>query len=81
MSVSEFPGDVQMTKAAPGPDRPDSAFIAKETNGHIRALARRFDDEREVAFFCECGCMGLAFATLTGYDSAGGAWCIGHKLE
>lgn len=81
MSVSEFPGDVPMTDAAVRPDSPGHSSIARETNGHIRALARRFHDEREVGFFCECGCMGLAFAILAEYDIAGGAWRMGHKPE
>jgi hypothetical protein len=64
---------------APGPQTPDRASIAKETNGQIRTLARSLRDEREIGFFCECGCMGLAFATIAEYDEAGGAWRAGHK--
>jgi hypothetical protein len=68
-----------MTDTIPSPDTPDRASISKETNGHIRALARSFHDKREVGFLCECGCMGIALATLAEYDAAGGAWLDGHK--
>jgi hypothetical protein len=74
-----------MTDTVPRPDTPDTperpnrATIARETNGHIRALARSFRDERQVGFFCECGCFGIALATLVEYDAQGGAWKDGHK--
>jgi hypothetical protein len=36
-------------------------------------------DERPIGFFCECGCMALATATLTEYEAQGGAWIEGHR--
>lgn len=69
-----------MTTPRPrGPD--DRASVAKQANGHIRALARALQDDRQIGFFCECGCMGLAFATIAEYDTAGGVWREGHKPE
>jgi hypothetical protein len=71
-----------MSNNPPRPATPDDrASIARETNGHIRVLARTFHDTREVGFFCECGCMGLTFATITEYDAQAGAWKEGHKLK
>jgi hypothetical protein len=70
-----------MTDSTPRPDTPDRASIAGETNGHIRALARSFHDEREVGFFCECGCMGLVFATIAEYDEQGGVFIEGHETR
>lgn len=68
-----------MTDTAPTSDKLDRVSVARETNGHIRALARSFRDEREVGFLCECGCFGIAPATLAAYDAQGGAWKEGHK--
>ena len=68
-----------MTAATPTPNMPDRAAIAKETNGHIRALARSFHDEREVGFLCECGCMKIVLATLATYDEQGGIWIEAHS--
>ena len=65
----------------PGPKTPHRASIARETNGHIRALARSFHDEREVGFLCECGCMGIVFATLAEYDERRGVWIEGHTAD
>jgi hypothetical protein len=58
-----------------------SRLHRRETNGHIRALARSFHDEREVGFFCECGCMGLVFATIAEYDEQGGVFIEGHETR
>jgi hypothetical protein len=77
----KFPGDVRMADTIPRPDTPNRASISKETNGYIRALARRFHDRREVGFLCECGCMAIAIATLAEYDDQRGAWIDGHKPE
>src|SRR3954447_19651630 len=70
-----------MEAAAPIPETPDRAWVARETNGHIRALATSLRDERPIGFFCECGCMGIAFRTLVEYEQAGGGWRYGHKPE
>jgi len=66
------------------PDRSAlAADIAKEANAHIREMAMELDalvpDERPIGFFCECGCMALATATLTEYEAQGGAWIEGHR--
>jgi hypothetical protein len=68
-----------MEAAAPIPETPDRAWVARETNGHIRALASSLHDERPIGFLCECGCMSIAFATLAEYEQAGGVWLEGHK--
>jgi hypothetical protein len=63
------------------PRRPD---LAREVNGHILALVHRvgahvwLDQDRQVGFFCECGCMGVASTTLAEYEAGGGAWIEGH---
>jgi hypothetical protein len=68
-----------MEAAAPMSETPDRAWVARETNGHIRALAASLHDERSIGFLCECGCMGIAFTTLVEYEQAGGVWLDGHK--
>lgn len=70
-----------MADTPKNPDEPNRASLARETNGHIRALALSFRDEREVGFFCECGCMGIVLVTIAEYDAAGGAWLPAHKPE
>jgi hypothetical protein len=57
----------------------DRAWLAREVNKHIRQLATALRDERPIGFFCECGCMGIAIATLLEYDARGGVWKHGHK--
>jgi hypothetical protein len=58
---------------------PDRAWVARETNAHIRQLAKALRDERPVGFFCECGCMEITLATIAEYEAAGGAWLEGHR--
>jgi hypothetical protein len=66
----------------PKPD-PHADEIARQANGHIHEMAEALEsivaDERPIAFFCECGCMGIAELTLAEYASAGGAWRKGHR--
>jgi hypothetical protein len=64
---------------SPRKKKPDRAGLARETNAHIRQLAKALRDERPIGFFCECGCMAIVLATLLEYDSHGGAWLEGHK--
>jgi hypothetical protein len=63
--------------------RSAAAQVARETNAYIRSMAESLEevapDERPIGLFCECGCMGLATATLLDYESAGGAWLEGHE--
>lgn len=70
-----------MSDTIPRPDTPDRASVSKETNQHIRALARSFHDRREVGFLCECGCMSIALATLADYDEQAGVWIEGHRRD
>jgi len=68
-----------MEDAPDNPTKPDRAWLARETNAYILQLAKALQDERSVGFFCECGCMEIALATVAEYDAAGGAWVEGHK--
>jgi hypothetical protein len=61
------------------PTRRIARGLARETNARIRQLAKSLRDERPVGFFCECGCMEIALATIAEYDVAGGAWVEGHQ--
>jgi hypothetical protein len=70
-----------MDDAPNNPKMPDRAWVARETNSHIRRLAKSLRDERPVGFFCECGCMEIVLVTIVDYDEHGGAWLDGHKLE
>jgi hypothetical protein len=70
-----------MEAAAPIPETPDRAWLARETNGHIRELASSLHDDRPIGFLCECGCLVIALATLVEYEQAGGVWLDGHKPE
>jgi hypothetical protein len=60
-----------------------AADIARQVNGHIREMAEALDsivrDERPIGFFCECGCLETAEATLAEYEDQGGAWIEGHR--
>ncbi|HEX3237559.1 MAG TPA: hypothetical protein VHQ99_04040 [Gaiellaceae bacterium] len=64
------------------PRRPE---LAREVNAHILTLIHRIgahvwlDQNRQVGFFCECGCMGVAPTTLAEYEAGGGAWIEGHE--
>jgi hypothetical protein len=66
------------------PRRPE---LAREVNAHILTLIHRIgahvwlDQKRQVGFFCECGCMGVAPTTLVQYEDDGGAWLDGHKAR
>ena len=66
-------------EAAPTPETPDRAWVARETNRHIRALASALRDERPIGFLCECGCLGIAFATLSEYERQSGVWAYNHR--
>ena len=70
-----------MTGDGPIPTPPDSnrAWVAREVNKYIRELAETLRDERPIGFLCECGCMGIAFATLAEYDAQSGVWIEGHR--
>ena len=67
------------------PRAPRRADLAREANAHILALIHRvgahvwLDQDRQVGFFCECGCMGVAPTTLSEYEANGGAWIEGHE--
>ncbi|HET8751754.1 MAG TPA: hypothetical protein VFM43_04435 [Gaiellaceae bacterium] len=63
------------------PETLDRASLARETNGHIRLLARRLRDVRPIGFLCECGCMEITLATLEEYEEHGGARIDGHEPE
>jgi hypothetical protein len=70
-------------EAAPlTPETPDRTWIAREANAHIREMASALDalvaSDREIGFFCECGCLETAATTLAKYNSEGGAWIEGH---
>lgn len=47
-------------------------------NKYIRELAERLRDERPIGYFCECGCMGTAPATVSHYDTQGAPGIEGH---
>jgi hypothetical protein len=68
-----------MDDAPYNPETPDRAWLARETNGHIRQLAKSLRDEHPVGFFCECGCMEIVLVTIAEYDAAGGALLGGHE--
>jgi hypothetical protein len=59
--------------------------LAREVNAHILTLIHRIgahvwrDQDRQVGFLCECGCMGVAPTTLTEYEARGGSWIQGHE--
>lgn len=69
----------------PPDNRPQAAEAARAANSHILALEEqlvpRRRDEREIGFFCECGCLGVVKMTRAQYEAAGGAWLNGHKLD
>jgi hypothetical protein len=56
---------------------------AKSANAQFLALAEELHvearDEHLIGFLCECGCMETATLTAAEYETAGGAWCAGHK--
>jgi hypothetical protein len=54
------------------------AWVVRETNAHIRQLAKSLRDETPVGFFCESGCMEIVMA-IAEYDAPGGAWLEGHR--
>ena len=62
-----------------------AAEIARQANAHIHEMAEALDsivrDERPIGFFCECGCLGVAEATLAEYEEQGGAWIEGHRPD
>lgn len=67
------------------PRAPRRPKVAREVNAHILRLIRRIgahvwlDQDRQVGFFCECGCMGVAPTTLAEYEARDGAWIEGHE--
>lgn len=63
---------------SPKPGEMDRASIARDVNRHIRELARRFRDDRDVGFLCECGCMRIVLATLAEYDEQGSVRIEAH---
>jgi len=63
----------------PRNQKPDRAWVARETNANIRQLAKSLRDERPIGFFCECGCLEIVMATIADYDAAAGAWAEGHQ--
>jgi hypothetical protein len=65
----------------PRNEKPDRAWVARETNANIRQLAKSLRDERPIGFFCECGCMAITMATIAEYDATGGAWLEGHETR
>jgi len=65
--------------------RPQAAEAARAANSHILALEEqlvpRGRDEREIGFFCECGCLEVVTMTRARYEVAGGAWLDGHRPD
>jgi hypothetical protein len=63
--------------------RSHAAYAAREANGHILALEELLGGrhEREIGFFCECGCMGVVAMTKAQYEAADGAWLEGHQPD
>ena len=58
------------------------AEAARAANFYILEMAEKLNslvrDERPIGFFCECGCMEVAEATVNAYRTDGGAWVDGH---
>lgn len=63
--------------------RPQAAEAARAANSHILALEEqlvpRGRDEREIGFFCECGCLEVVTMTRAQYETACGARLFGHR--
>ena len=59
------------------------AQAARGANAQILVLVRRLEegilDTREIAFFCEDGCLEIVRLTVAEYEAAGGAWLAGHQ--
>jgi hypothetical protein len=69
----------RMDDTPSNPNRRGGASLARETNGHIRAIATSLRDRGRIGFLCECGCLDIATITIGEYDAEGGAWLEGHK--
>jgi hypothetical protein len=42
---------------------------------------RRVQNEQEVGFPCECGCLEVVTMTKAQYQALGGAWLEGHRPD
>ena len=71
--------DAKMDDAPNYPKMPDRAWVARETNAHIRLLAKSLRDETPVGFFCECGCFELVTTTVAEFDAGRGIYLPGHR--
>jgi hypothetical protein len=65
--------------AAEGPAR---VVLARQLNCSIHEIGRRLtargDEDFDLTFFCQCGCLRPITLTLAGFEAAGGAWLEGH---
>ena len=56
--------------------------MARQVNSSIHKVALKFktqgDEDFDLTFFCECGCLRPVTVTLAGFDAAGGAWIEDH---
>lgn len=76
-------GDL-LVESGGGPDSESvaKADLARELNRQTAQLGRRLTESGEVnelAFYCECGCLGTLLLTLEAFEAAGGALIDGHS--
>jgi len=68
--------------AARNPEDPKRAQLARELNMSIHEVAASLsgegDEDFEMTFYCECGCLSPLRLTLSGFE-AGGALIAGHS--